>query len=114
MLSRAINGVALVEMAERFQNHLDRIRATLPCGAWGEAHLAGMAVPTLENLVLLVAFPCPCDMRAMAEHAALEVSPDEGAPVGTVVGCGDGFTVPHEFGVRVVRVASFSYHSGLE
>src|SRR5688500_11862982 len=32
----ALNGIALVEMAEGFQDHLERIGAALPCGARAE------------------------------------------------------------------------------
>ena len=36
VVSRALNGIALVEMAEGLQDHLERIGAALPCGARAE------------------------------------------------------------------------------
>ena len=82
VLRRAFKGVALIEVAQAFEDDLERIRAPLPCPALGEARGAVVAKPTLKNLVLLVALTGAGDVRALAVDAALEVGADDWPPVG--------------------------------
>jgi hypothetical protein len=57
-----------------------------------------VAVPALEDFVLLVALACPDDAVAVAIEAALEVGADEGAAVGcearSSAGLARGFRCP--------------------
>jgi hypothetical protein len=61
--------MALVEVAEGLKDHLERIGATLPCGARAEGDGAAVAVPALEDLVLLVALASSGDLCASDRHA---------------------------------------------
>jgi hypothetical protein len=49
-----------------------------------------VAVPALENLVLLVALPCPDDVFAVAIETTLEAGTDEGSAIGGGFGAWHG------------------------
>ena len=63
-------------MAEGFEDYFERIRAALPCLALGEARVAVVAKPALEDFVLLVALARPGDVRAVAVDAVFKISAD--------------------------------------
>jgi hypothetical protein len=64
-------------MTEGFEDHLEWIGACLPCFAFGEACVAGMTEPSLENLVLLVTLPSSRDVSAVTVDAVLKISADK-------------------------------------
>ena len=80
-MRRAVKRVALVEVAEGFENHLQGIRASLPCSAFSEARGAIVTEPALEDFVLLVALAGTGDIGARAVDAALKLGADEWALV---------------------------------
>ncbi len=56
LLRHAIKGMALVEVAEGREDDRERIRAPLPCGAWGKGNTArvyrgGRRTPRRESMV---------------------------------------------------------------
>jgi hypothetical protein len=80
-------------MAEGFEDYLQRIGAPLPRFAFGEACVAGMAEPALENLMLFVTLPSSRDVSAVAIDAMLKISADQGSLVVRGVPLGFGCSV---------------------
>ena len=81
----------LIEVAEGFEDHFERIRASLPCSSRDERDAAVMAVPALENFVLLVALACAGDIGARAVDATIKVSADERSAVWVTMGSASGW-----------------------
>lgn len=66
------DGMSLIEAAEGFQDYLERIGAALACTARAEGDGAMVAVPALEDFVLLIALASPGDSGTGAIDAALQ------------------------------------------